>query len=95
MAFGIEIAGFEWDESKRAANLAKHGMDFMHAARLLSGPHLAIVSWHRGEERVQAICLDKEEFVTVVYTMHGRQCRIISARRSHRSERRQYRHIYD
>jgi uncharacterized DUF497 family protein len=30
---------FEWDESKRRANLEKHGFDFMDAYRLFDGPH--------------------------------------------------------
>jgi hypothetical protein len=29
----MERAGYEWDEAKRAANLAKHGVDFGDIAR--------------------------------------------------------------
>lgn len=28
---------FEWDEEKRLSNMAKHGFDFIHAARLFDG----------------------------------------------------------
>ena len=31
---------FEWDESKRRANLAKHLVDFQDAARIFDGPSL-------------------------------------------------------
>lgn len=30
---------YEWDESKRHANLAKHGVDFADAVGALEGPH--------------------------------------------------------
>jgi uncharacterized DUF497 family protein len=29
---------FEWDEAKRAANIAKHGFDFLQAKRVFDGP---------------------------------------------------------
>jgi uncharacterized DUF497 family protein len=29
---------FEWDESKRQSNLAKHHIDFQDALRILEGP---------------------------------------------------------
>jgi uncharacterized DUF497 family protein len=29
--------GFEWDEEKRLSNIAKHGFDFIRAARLFGG----------------------------------------------------------
>jgi uncharacterized protein (DUF4415 family) len=35
-------AGFEWDEGKRQRNLAKHGVDFLRAARIFDGP---VVEW--------------------------------------------------
>lgn len=32
---------FEWDEAKRKDNLRKHGLDFLDAPTLFSGPMLA------------------------------------------------------
>jgi hypothetical protein len=29
---------FEWDEAKRAANLAKHGIDFVDALEMFAAP---------------------------------------------------------
>jgi uncharacterized DUF497 family protein len=29
---------YEWDEDKRKANLKSHGLDFVDAARVFSGP---------------------------------------------------------
>ncbi len=31
------MTDFEWDEDKRATNLAKHGVDFVRASRVFSG----------------------------------------------------------
>ncbi len=31
---------FQWDEEKRTANLAKHGLDFRDAGRIMRGPVL-------------------------------------------------------
>ena len=30
--------GFEWDEAKRRANVAKHGLDFLRVTRIFEGP---------------------------------------------------------
>jgi uncharacterized DUF497 family protein len=35
--------GFEWDEGRRQRNLAKHGVDFVRAARIFDGP---VVEWN-------------------------------------------------
>ena len=32
------LVDFTWDESKRQANLAKHGLDFADAAKVFAGP---------------------------------------------------------
>ena len=37
---------FEWDETKRAANLAKHGIDFVDALEMFAAPMLV-----RSDER--------------------------------------------
>jgi uncharacterized DUF497 family protein len=33
---------FTWDPHKRRANLAKHGLDFIHAERVFAGPMILI-----------------------------------------------------
>ena len=81
---------FEWDESKRQSNLAKHHIDFQDAMRIFDGPVFEKASHSRGEDRVLAIGLIEEIEVVVVYAIRGKRRRIISARRAHRDERQDY-----
>ncbi|MGA7381386.1 MAG: BrnT family toxin [Terriglobales bacterium] len=81
---------FEWDESKRQANLAKHGIDFRDAIRVFDGPVFESMNRRRGEERMVAIGSIEGVEIVLVYVMRGKQRRIISARRAHRNERQDY-----
>jgi uncharacterized protein len=81
---------FEWDESKRQANLAKHHIDFQDAKRVFDGPVFENKAKRRGEDRVVAIGSMDEIEIVVVYVMRGKARRIISARRAHRRERQDY-----
>jgi len=44
--------GFEWDETKAAANLEKHGIDFQGAVRIFEAGSIlrGAASHHFGEE---------------------------------------------
>ncbi|MFZ4541968.1 MAG: BrnT family toxin [Rickettsiales bacterium] len=48
---------FEWDETKRQANLAKHGVDFRLAALVFAGPTLEAPDEREdyGEDRTIAL----------------------------------------
>ncbi len=81
---------FEWDESKRQANLAKHHIDFQDAKQIFDGPVFEKIESRHGEERVFAIGLMENIEIVVVYVMRGKRRRIISARRAHRDERQDY-----
>jgi uncharacterized protein len=81
---------FEWDESKRRSNLAKHNVDFQDATRIFDRPVFEKIEHRQGEDRVLAIGLVEEIEIVVVYVMRGKRCRIISARRAHRDERQDY-----
>ena len=81
---------FEWDESKRRANLAKHLVDFQDAARIFDGPVFEKAGQRHGEDRVLAIGLMEDIEIVVVYVMRGKRRRIISAMRAHRDERKDY-----
>jgi uncharacterized DUF497 family protein len=81
---------FEWDESKRQANLAKHHIDFRDAKRVFDGPVFERIDRRRGEDRIFAIGLMEDIEIVVVYVMRGKRRRIISARRAHRNERQEY-----
>jgi uncharacterized DUF497 family protein len=81
---------FEWDESKRQANLAKHLVDFQDATQVFVGPVFEKVQRRHGEDRMLAIGLMDDVEIVVVYVMRGKRRRIISARRAHRDERQEY-----
>jgi len=81
---------FEWDESKRQANLAKHHIDFHDAKRIFDGPVFERMESRHGEDRMLAIGLIEDIEIVVVYVMRGKRRRIISARRAHRDERQDY-----
>jgi len=81
---------FEWDESKRLANLVKHHIDFQDAKRIFDGPVFERSETRHGEDRIFAIGFMEDIEIVVVYVMRGRRRRIISARRAHRDERQDY-----
>ncbi|WP_341850268.1 BrnT family toxin [Neorhizobium sp. CSC1952] len=49
---------FEWDDGKRATNLAKHRIDFEDVVFALQEPRLEFRSDRNGEVRILAICPD-------------------------------------
>jgi uncharacterized DUF497 family protein len=81
---------FEWDESKKRANLAKHHIDFRDAKRIFDGPVFERIGRRHGEDRTFAVGLMEDIEIVVVYVMRGKRRRIISARRAHRNERQEY-----
>lgn len=74
---------FEWDEKKRLANIAKHGVDFRRALMVFADNEVIDVADRRGgfgELRRLAIGrLPSGETVLDVYTPRGEKLRIISA----------------
>ena len=81
---------FEWDESKREVNLAKHYIDFQDAKSVFDGPVFERPESRQGEDRVLAIGLMEDIEIVVAYVVRGERRRIISARRAHRNERKDY-----
>ena len=84
--------GFEWDEAKAAANLAKHGVDFVRAARIFRGPvfEAADTRDYSGEERMRAIGEADGLHLVVIYTWRGGARRLISAWKAGRNDRIEY-----
>lgn len=85
-------AGFEWDEGKRQTNLAKHGVDFVRAARIFDG---RTVEWddlrrEYGERRSLVLGVAGHMVLFVVYTRRERKRRLISARKASADERKAY-----
>ncbi|MCL2298377.1 MAG: BrnT family toxin [Proteobacteria bacterium] len=85
---------YEWDEKKRAANLAKHGVDFMDASVALQDPaNMTIEDPDAvGEERWVTLGMDWAlRVLVVIWTERADGCiRIISARKASPAESRRY-----
>jgi uncharacterized DUF497 family protein len=83
---------FEWDEAKAEANLEKHGIDFVRAARIFQGPVFEAVNGrdYGGERRIRAIGEAGGLHLVVIYTWRGRIRRIISAWKAGRNDRKEY-----
>ncbi|HET8995736.1 MAG TPA: BrnT family toxin [Acetobacteraceae bacterium] len=73
--------GFEWDEAKRRANVAQHGVDFIDAALIFRNPVLEAEDRRGdyGEQRLRALGHVGGDFFMVVFTWRGNNRRIISA----------------
>jgi uncharacterized protein len=88
--------GFEWDDSKAAANYAAHGVRFEDARDVFDvfkDPFAIEQVDDRedyGEERFTIIGMVENRLLFVVYTMRGENIRIISARGAEPHERRSY-----
>ncbi len=84
---------FEWDEGKAVSNLGKHGISFEDAKMIFDDPATIIdtgTTTDYGEQRFKAFGYPGVTSIIVVFTMRASSVRIISATRSHRSERRRY-----
>jgi uncharacterized DUF497 family protein len=82
---------FDYDPHKSAANLAKHGIDFMAAQALWEDEHyLEIPAKPMEEPRFLVIGKINDTLWSAVITYRGEQVRIISVRRSRDEERKLY-----
>jgi len=87
---------FSWDARKSNRNLRERGFDFEFATQIFDASTLERVDSRRdyGERRVIALGRAQGIVLTVVYTDRAEageiNRRIISARKSNRSEREEY-----
>ena len=85
---------FEWDEVKRKENLRKHGLDFLDAPTLFSGPMLTQLDTREdyGEPRWIGIGILEVICVVVAFTERsdGDVIRIISMRKALSHERKAF-----
>jgi uncharacterized DUF497 family protein len=81
-----------WDEAKREANLAKHGLDFSDADLVLESPYAMVMdSPRRGEARKLALAYVFEDLsVLAVAFVPGEPHRIVSFRPAKQKEREIY-----
>jgi len=86
---------FEWDETKRAINLAGHGLDLIDATPLFAGRPVFTYPFPRhGEERFVTVGRLTNKFFAVVWTGRVEAIRLISFRRARDAEERKYRTIF-
>jgi len=84
---------FEWDARKAAQNIAKHGVPFEFAARVILDPLRLDAEDRRrdyGEQRRLTLGRVEGRLYVIAYTSRGRMIRLISARKANARERRQY-----
>jgi uncharacterized DUF497 family protein len=86
---------FEWNETKRETNIEKHGLDFIDAVLMFSGPtYRAEAKPKDGERRLLATGKIEDITVTAIYTLRGDAIRLISLRRARHGERKRYRELF-
>ena len=79
---------FIWDESKRQANLNKHGVDFTDAERVFAGPTFTFEDDREdyGEQRWVTLGLLGVQVVVIVHTETEAEIRVISMREADNNE---------
>jgi len=83
----------EWDETKRRANIRKHGLDFADAWQTFAGPMVLGLDTQAdyGEDRWQGIGMLQGRVVVAVFTERGPDTiRLISFRKADRDETKQF-----
>lgn len=81
-----------WDEHKRHANLAKHGLDFV-GAEVIFDDFMLVFEDDReayGEARYFALGVKSGRVVALVYTERGERVRLISLRKATHREQARY-----
>lgn len=84
------IREFGWYPKKRESNLRDHKIDFEDVKGIFDGYTFIRRSDRHGEIRYQVFGYLQGREVTVICTLRGALCWLISARRAHRAERRKY-----
>jgi uncharacterized DUF497 family protein len=82
-----------WDEAKRLANIAKHGLDFAEAGAVLESRYrLDVPVVRKGEARVQSFSyvMNRLAVLTVVHIDRDGATRIISFRPASETESEAY-----
>ncbi len=84
-----------WDETKRKANVKKHGFDFVGCDAIWD--HFTVTREDKrqdyGEVRLVCFGLLSGEEVVMVYTERPRSAHVISLRKAEKHEARYYRQV--
>lgn len=80
----IQGMNFTWHESKRQANLKKHGFDFADAGQVFSGPTITEEDArdYGGEQRFNSTGFLGLSIVTITHTETESEIHIISMRKA-------------
>ena len=83
---------FSWDETKRRANIRKHGIDFVDAEKVFRGFTLTAEDDCEayGERRFSTLGLLEDQVVAIAHTERAGSIRIISIRKATKREARFY-----
>ncbi|MDI6792400.1 MAG: BrnT family toxin [bacterium] len=83
---------FTWDETKRKANLVKHGMDFAGAKTVFAGATFTFEDdrFAYGEQRFITLGMLKEVVVVIAHTEQDDVVRVISMRKATKHEQNIY-----
>lgn len=81
---------YEFDDNKSTSNKAKHGITLEEAARIWDGPHVELQAKTVDEPRYMVIGKLDSKLYSCIYTLRGAATRLISARRSRKSEEEIY-----
>jgi uncharacterized DUF497 family protein len=83
---------YQWDEAKRSANLAKHGVDFTVLVAFEWGTAMIKLDMRQayGELRFRALGLIQGGLYTLIFTGRGPRVRAISLRKASRKEKAEY-----
>ena len=83
---------FEWDDRKRRANLARHGIDFADLTSLFAGSTITVLDdrYDYGEFRFITLGVLNSIVIVISHTETDEVIRIISARKATRYEEESY-----
>ena len=83
---------FEWDESKRKINLAKHGFDFRDAQKVFEGITFTFEDdlFNYGEYRCITLGMLDSIIVVIAHTERYDVIRLISMRKATKNEQKFY-----
>jgi uncharacterized DUF497 family protein len=85
---------FDWDVKKAVLNARKHGVTFDEAQTIFADPLTTIFTDdEHSDQELRDIAVGhstRGRLLIVSFTERGRTCRIISARRANRHERKRY-----
>ena len=83
---------FEWDESKRRANIHRHGFDFEDGEKVFAGETVTNLDerFNYGERRFITLGLLRGRMVAIAYTEVEEVVRLISLRKASKNEQKIY-----